>query len=612
MPTTRRRFVQALALASFAASAAATPSRPGPVEARKPRWRPLDAAPSPPLGVSHLPGRAELSAGGDLSWVLGPWLSGPFSGLGVRWRSVGGVRLRVGIADATDAPSTWRDVTASPHIQAGDGASISDVILAAGSQVWLAISFSPSSPPAAIWDLELVTVDALSGPPAPAPRVAQLAAGDKPAIVSRFAWGCPEPAASPTWPSVYRRVERVIVHHTATAATLDGAQAVRTIYAYHALTQEWGDIGYNFLIDSRGNIYEGRFGGDDVVAGHALCFNPGSLGVALIGNFESSAAPAAAETALVNLLSWKCKQRAIDPRGSSYAVDKMLPNISGHRDGNGSCTLNTACPGARFYARLPVIREAVAGNAGFVADREIGERFERHNTPAALGTGDQVIVSLDVTNIGSMTWNTARPNWVRAGYKWYRSDGRQYVQPMAEDRRTTVPRVVPSGQMVTLAAELVAPREPGAYRLRWDLEDAGVRWFEQEPKNQPLDVPVSVKSPELGASPANLVFLATVGRNPAPLSVDVLNRGMGQLAWTAAALADVGAWLDVSPASSGLPGRLTAYANCRTLPVGTYHGSITLAADVSGVRVESSPLVVPVRLTIVEHVRRVNLPVAAR
>jgi hypothetical protein len=57
----------------------------------------------------------------------------------------------------------------------------------------------------------------------------------------------------------------------------DPAATMRAIYYYHAVTQGWGDIGYNFLVDWHGNVYEGRYGGTNVVGGHSLQYNYGSL-----------------------------------------------------------------------------------------------------------------------------------------------------------------------------------------------------------------------------------------------------------------------------------------------------------------------------------------------
>ena len=77
----------------------------------------------------------------------------------------------------------------------------------------------------------------------------------------------------------------MIIHHTDSPNEQDPLTAIRAIYYYHAVTQEWGDIGYNFLIDRNGTIYEGRYGGANVVGGHALQYNYGSVGIGLIGDF---------------------------------------------------------------------------------------------------------------------------------------------------------------------------------------------------------------------------------------------------------------------------------------------------------------------------------------
>ncbi|MBI2954736.1 MAG: N-acetylmuramoyl-L-alanine amidase [Chloroflexi bacterium] len=106
----------------------------------------------------------------------------------------------------------------------------------------------------------------------------------------RTAWRSPDGESSPDWPPEYRAVWTVIVHHTVTGHTAtDWAAEVRAISYYHATLQgwNWGDIGNNVLIDPNGNIYEGRADGDDVVGGHALQYNQGSLGVALLGNYQS-------------------------------------------------------------------------------------------------------------------------------------------------------------------------------------------------------------------------------------------------------------------------------------------------------------------------------------
>jgi hypothetical protein len=161
------------------------------------------------------------------------------------------------------------------------------------------------------------------------------------------------------------------VHHTDGPNDYTRAQApgiVRGIYYYHARVLHWGDIGYNFLIDRYGTIYEGRKGGiaKGVVGAQTLGFNSGSTGVSMMGGFMNVAPPAAAIAALKRLLTWKLDVHHIYPLGQTtmtcaYAEKFRLGQkvtflvISGHRQ---ACY--TSCPGDKLFALLPQIRKAVA------------------------------------------------------------------------------------------------------------------------------------------------------------------------------------------------------------------------------------------------------------
>src|SRR5690606_36549009 len=96
------------------------------------------------------------------------------------------------------------------------------------------------------------------------------------------------PEEEPYWPENYsEKVELLAVDNTVISNIgPDPVAAVRNIYRYHTITRAWGDIGYNYLIDADGNIYDGRYGGEHnglpVVAGHALCSNRNTIGIALI------------------------------------------------------------------------------------------------------------------------------------------------------------------------------------------------------------------------------------------------------------------------------------------------------------------------------------------
>ena len=135
---------------------------------------------------------------------------------------------------------------------------------------------------------------------------------------------------------------------------------MRGIQTYHVKSNGWNDIGYNFLVDRYGTVYEGRYGGIDrnVIGAHARGFNTGSVGVAVIGTFGDSAVPPAASRALEKLLAWRLDLAHVDPGATVSVVsggsERFLPGVpvtlravSGHRD-----TGQTSCPGDILYAQL--------------------------------------------------------------------------------------------------------------------------------------------------------------------------------------------------------------------------------------------------------------------
>ena len=184
-------------------------------------------------------------------------------------------------------------------------------------------------------------------------------------IIPRANWGADEdfrhleqnPENVVGWPPSYREIKRVIVHHTETEFGWDNpADVVRAVYFYHAVTLGWTDIGYNFLIDVYGNVYEGRYGGPGVVGGHALEYNPGSIGIALIGSFDDEWPPVAAQEALVRLIRTRASH--IDPAAAADWLDwGDVPNICGHGD-----VIATDCPGTDLQSVLPAIRGELAGS----------------------------------------------------------------------------------------------------------------------------------------------------------------------------------------------------------------------------------------------------------
>ena len=217
-----------------------------------------------------------------------------------------------------------------------------------------------------------------SSAPAGAPaarslRTDQSAAERLAAIQPRSAWGADE--SKMTWPRGYADFEGSIVHHTAGSNSYTKAQVpatIRGIYSYHANTREWGDIGYNVLIDKYGGRWEGRSGtlaspqGKVVTGAHAAPRNRGTLGVSVLGTYDNSNLP----TPLVletfsDVIAARFAIAGVDPSsrgtmsvpsgtGAALSAGSVLPRISGHKDVKA-----TSCPGS-IYGYLDQIRSRVA------------------------------------------------------------------------------------------------------------------------------------------------------------------------------------------------------------------------------------------------------------
>lgn len=189
------------------------------------------------------------------------------------------------------------------------------------------------------------------------------AASDTPTILPRSEWTKKDPSLEKllTWlpdksrnnPPDYYPVERVVIHYTETS-NFDNTKEVsiariQAIYQYHAVTKGWGDIGYNYIIDRLGNIYEGRYGGNSVRAAHAFNsvtrdnYNVGTIGIALLGNYSSEDPPEAMFTSLKKLTGWLAAANGFDPNTSKnsdiwnekqngFTTHVNLPRVISHKD----------------------------------------------------------------------------------------------------------------------------------------------------------------------------------------------------------------------------------------------------------------------------------------
>ena len=229
------------------------------------------------------------------------------------------------------------------------------------------------------------------GQPAALQRVAQVTL-PAPPIITRAEWGADESLVRSSNRS-FAALEKAIVHHTA-IDEVDPAAQVRGILRDHTQRQRFVDIGYTFLVDRAGNIYEGRrartyaegevHDGEDgsgrVVEGaHASGRNRASIGIAILGNYQTTT-PVTQESlqSVARIIAWKFGPRDIDPYAqSSYRLTngtfETFPEICGHKDVAGTTT-KTSCPGNGVYSRLPELRDLVAAEIqrGLVGIRILG------------------------------------------------------------------------------------------------------------------------------------------------------------------------------------------------------------------------------------------------
>jgi hypothetical protein len=287
-----------------------------------------------------------------------------------------------------------------------------------------------------------------------------------PPIIIRSAWAANE-AIRRAPPSYARTLQLGLVHHTAGSNSYTASQSaaiVRGIEVYHVKGNGWNDIGYNFLIDKYGQVFEGRYGGVDknVIGAHAEGFNTGSFGVAFLGTYQSVAPSAAAKTALVNLLAWRLDVAHIDPLSSltfssggnarfPVGTPVFLRAVSGHKD-----TGFTTCPGAVLYAQLGALarQASTTGLPKLYAPRVQGQpgglvRFQAQLTealPWSVSVADETgaVVATGTGTSLQIDWTWDASTAPSASYTWTISAGDAVRAATGTIGTATVPLAIKS------------------------------------------------------------------------------------------------------------------------------------------------------------------------
>jgi hypothetical protein len=343
-------------------------------------------ADGPALFELPLPGSSGAHAAG-VGWRTSEVLRAPqaFDLAGLAWAR--GTAFQAQLRARTRG-GRWTRWTPLPADHAGAATRTDPVFTGAAQEFQLRTRGSASG-------LRARFVRALPHAPLPRARAAQREGTGGPPIVPRAGWGGDRvpPRGTPD----FGVVQAAFVHHTVTAvdyAASDAPGIVLGIAKYHRDANGWNDIGYNFLVDRYGVIYEGRAGGVEaaVVGAQAQGWNSVSTGIACLGTFTNLALDAPAMEALARLIGWKLSLHGAPVEGdvlltsaggeaNRYPRDTVVAfaRVSGHRDG-----CETSCPGEALYAQLPDLRRRAARHAQPISGITVTASSQKGVRPAAV------------------------------------------------------------------------------------------------------------------------------------------------------------------------------------------------------------------------------------
>lgn len=341
----------------------------------------------------------------------------PFLAWSVEWEGSETLSLEIRFCEA-GRWGEWSSLIPDPHSERKAPQFISQLGFAPASSTHFDVRILPQE---AAYELASARVHFYNPGNTPSPPAGEDAAGvltcpcPIPGYLDRLGW-CPS-GNCPTDPTpVPTSVTHLIVHHSAGVnSSSDWPAVVRSIWDYHVNSNGWDDIGYNWLIDPNGVLYEGR--GNDLLGAHFCGTNGNTMGVCMMGTYTSVAPPDTALQTLTQLLGWKACDRDIDPEDFSFHNGSGLNlfNISGHRDG---CA--TACPGDSLYARLPVLRTDVRDYMDSCVPSNISEQPDLQALLVFPNPANEVLNVVVPANgigqdirifdpLGRMVWHSQKP-----------------------------------------------------------------------------------------------------------------------------------------------------------------------------------------------------------
>ncbi|MFG2588595.1 peptidoglycan recognition protein [Streptomyces sp. NPDC048438] len=346
------------------------------------------------------------------------------------------------------------------------------------------------------------------GPPSTVPQ---------PPVVTREQWGADE-SLNDEGP-IYLEggvIKAVFVHHTTdgTYNCADSAAVVRALHVYHVKTNGWRDLGYNFLVDKCGTIFEGRQGGIDqpVMGAHTYGFNSESTSVAIIGNYTDAGAPNVALEATARVAAYKLGQYGGDPAGSTtlvagatqknysgkeFVAGQSYPfsQISGHRDG-----FNTECPGMKLYPQLPAIRTLAAGPVQALKVASVG------------GGAFAVDSGYETPGPVSVNWSTTTPTSLISGFELL-VDGKS-VTTVAGKARTASTTLVPGSHKVAVKAVHQSGKATTTAAVNVNVPSP--KKFVPLTPQRLMDTRTGLGAPKEPVGPDSVVTLPVTGANGVP------------------------------------------------------------------------------------------------
>ena len=527
--------------------------------------------------------------------------TGPFSLLGVTWSDPGAevegvVRVRTRAA-GTGRWSPWRTLEADGR-RPGDVRGSTDPLWVGPSDGVEARVVGARRPLPAGLRVDLINPDAVAAGRTPAPerepavtprgrRAVELPARPVPRMVTRAGWGANEAIVKGA-PEYTGSIELFVVHHTASGngySCAESAGIVRGIQAYQVRSRGWDDIGYNFLIDKCGTIFEGRAGGvgRSVLGAHTLGFNANASAIAVIGTYGGVGVPAGVRTAIGTMAAYKLGAYGNAPNGrvtlTSGGSDRFpagtpvtLNRIIGHRD-----TGRTDCPGDALYAQLPAIR-AIAGAA------PTGLRLARMSGATKYGS------LLFTKGLIRPLWTLATPSALINRFEvWV--DGRLTLATPGQHRTAAV-RLAPGGHTVTVRALHLSGRTSEVTSRI--VADASAPVFRAQPEvtlrpgpltgSVPIRLDWSVADVN-GLSSVNLVEPSTVSLGTTARSRNGTVRPGGPTTFTLRAVDRAGNAVDASVTRTPVvlsEAAATRRGTWRTLRNPGYLGGVALGASAPG------------------------------